>query len=204
METKDPGYYRKLMESIEAQAPAPALPVNEDKARAMSVAMAIRKDLGKALQSQDPREVERLVQGCYNSIEEIIMMIRQGGLNEMGYGSRGPRRGDTVQAGVGTTLTRHGGTDDEEELDVWVTFTATITDPGYAGDRTDPGYGSEWEFEIDDIEIDLPRGVKMPPGEELTPEEKQRITAWFESPEGQARAEEAANDRYDPFEQGDY
>jgi hypothetical protein len=208
METKDPGYYRKLMESIEASlpetTPEAATPVNEDRARAMSVAMAIRNDLGKALQSQDPQEIERLVQGAYNSMEEILMLIRQGGMNEMGYGSRGPRRGDTVYAGVGTTLTRHAGTDDEEELDVWITFDATITDPGYAGDRTDPGSGSEWEFEISTIEIDMPKGMKPAPGEDLTPEEIDQLTAWFNGPEGQARAEEAANDKYDPFEQGDH
>ena len=170
----------------------------------LAVAQAVHKSIGQALDSQDPKEVERLLMGARNSMEEVIMAIRQGGLTEMGYGSRGPRRGDTVQAGVGTTLTRHAGTDDEEELDIYITFTATITEPGYAGDRTDPGSGSEWEFDIDDIEIDMPRGMKPFPGEELTPEEKQHLTAWFESPEGQARAEEAANDRYDPFEQGDY
>lgn len=206
METKDPGYYRKLMESIEAGMPAsPAEAVNEDKARLMSVAQAIHKDLGLALNSKDPSEVERLVQGARNSMEEVIMAIRQGGLNEMGrYGRRGPRRGDTVTGGIGYLLTRHAGTPDEEQVDVYITFTATISSPGYAATMTDPGSGSEWEFEIDDIELDLPKAATPSPEEQLTPQEKQQVAAWFESPEGQAKAEEVANDRYDPFDQGDY
>lgn len=199
METKDPGYYRKLMESIETK-----LPVSKNQHRMMGVAQAIHRDLGQALQSRDPMEIKRLMENAYNGMEEVIASIHQGGLDEMGYGSRGPRRGDTVQAGVGTTLTRHAGTDDEEELDIWITFDARLVTPGGAATRTDPAYGHEWEFEIVSIDIDLPRGMKPPPGEELTPEEQARIEEWFKGPEGQARAEEAANDRYDPFEQGDY
>jgi hypothetical protein len=219
METKEPGYYRKLMESIEAGIPAAAAaaPVSEDNKQAplswqvnrkdwhLNLARNIHADLGKALNSQDPSEVSRLVQGAYNSMEEVIMAIRQGGLNEMGrYGSRGPRRGDTVDAGIGYLLTRDAGTPDEGQVDVYITFTATILSPGYAATRDDPAEGSEWEFEINDIELDLPKGMTPSPEEQLTPQEKAQITAWFERREGQYRASEAANDKYDPSEQGDY
>ena len=205
METKDPGYYRKLMESIEAATPAAQdESVNENRSGTLVLAQAIRRDLGLALDSKDPRAVTRLVNGAYNSMEEIIRAIQQGGLNEMGYGRKGPRRGDSVNAGIGYLLTRHAGTPDEEQVDVWITFTATISSPGYAATMTDPASGSEWEFEIDDIELDLPKGMTPSPEEQLTPQEKQEIANWFESREGQERAEEAANEKYDPYEQGDY
>lgn len=123
----------------------------------------------------------------------------------MGYG-RGSRShsGDTVSAGIGYLLTRHAGTPDEEQVDIYITFTATLTSPGYAATRDYPAEGPEWEFEIDDIEMDLPKGMSPSPEEQLTPAEKAEIAAWFDSPKGQAEALDAANDKYDPFDQGDY
>lgn len=120
-------------------------------------------------------------------MDEVMLAIRRGAVSEAS------RRGAQVSAGMGTTLVRHKGTPDEEKVDVWIEFTGTMVSPGYAGDRYDPPHGPEWEFEINNIEMDLPRGVKPGPGDELTPDEKAEVTAWFDA--NQDRAEEVANDQ---------
>jgi hypothetical protein len=182
MATKDPGYYRNLLESIEHQA---SETVAEDKGQLTATAQAIKADLAKALNSKDTSEIMRLVQGAHNSMDEVLLTIRRGGVAEA-YGRGGPRRGDSVDAGMGMVMTRHKGTPDEAEYDVWIEYTATMVSPGFAGDRTDPGHGPEWEFEINSIELDLPKGISPEPGDELTPKEREEITTWFHQHEDDA------------------
>ncbi len=123
-------------------------------------------------------------------------------LNEIWFGksSRG-HSGDTVQCGMGTTLKRkdpHSG--DLEEVDVYISFDATLATPGSPQSYDDPGSGHEWEFEITDIELDL--GANHGPsdlaavGGPLTDEEKDKIRVWFEH--NAQKADEIANDQYDP------
>jgi hypothetical protein len=196
MTTKDPGYYRNLLESIEIEA---THTVTEDKAQLIATAQAIRDDLARALNSKDTNEILRLVQGAHNSMEDVMLAIRRGGVAEEHaamdeeHAAMDEGRGDSVSAGIGTTLVRNRGTDDEEEIDVWVEFTATMVSPGFAGDRYDPPHGPEWEFEIDDISVDLPRGMTPGPEDQLTQAEKHEIEAWFDK--NLDRAEEAANDK---------
>lgn len=205
MATKDPGYYRNLLESIEHQA---SKPVAEDKGQLMATAQAIKADLAKALNSKDTNEIMRLVQGAHNSMDDVLLTIRRGGVAEApgahmdmdmdeAYGRGGPRRGDAVNAGMGMVMTRHKGTPDEAEYDVWIEYTATLVSPGFAGDRTDPGHGAEWEFDIDSIELDLPKGVGPEPGDELTPQEREEITTWFHQHEDDAA--ERANDKLSDY-----
>jgi hypothetical protein len=102
-----------------------------------------------------------------------------------------PRRGDSVNAGISTTIMRKHQDGDEFEVDVWITFTATVTDPGYAGDRYDPPSGAEIEYEIDGIELDLPSNMQTPEaiaefGGPLTNKEKHQISQWFKNHEDQA------------------
>ena len=191
MTTKDPGYYRKLMENIESTA---VETVTEDKAQLMAVAQAIKNDLAKALNSKDTGEIMRLVQGAHNSMDDVVMAIRRGGVAEAMPASMDEGRGETVSTGIGHTLVRNPGTDDEEHIDIWIEFTATMVTAPFAGDRYDPPHGAEWEFEIDNISVDLPRGVTPGPEDQLTPEEKEQVIEWFESAKGQAEAEERAND----------
>ena len=92
-------------------------------------------------------------------------------------------------------MTRNPGTPDEETLDVWIEFTGTVVSPAYAGSRWDPPHGAEWEFEVTDVVIDLPPHYKPGAEDVLTSAEKNQAIIWFESPAGQWKAEEAANDK---------
>lgn len=93
METKQPGYYRNLMESIETGRPMDEAPgmmphetehqdLDEDKGQIMSLAQGILGLLRRARDSQDPAEQHRSVSSAYNSMEDLIDMIRQGGVAE--------------------------------------------------------------------------------------------------------------------------
>lgn len=94
METKQPGYYRNLMESIETGQPMGEAPgmmphegehteeLDEDKAQIMSLAQGILGLLRRARDSQDPSEQYRSVAAAHNSMEDLIDMIRQGGVAE--------------------------------------------------------------------------------------------------------------------------
>lgn len=76
MATNDPGYYRNMLERIEHHA---GKPMTEDKNQLIATAAAIKADLAKALVSKDGREIMRLVQGAHNSMDDVLLALRQGG-----------------------------------------------------------------------------------------------------------------------------
>jgi hypothetical protein len=79
METKQPGYYRMLLESIEQGA---AETISEDKGQVIALAKGIKDYIEKALNSQDPKEVERLLYGARNSMDDVINAIQRGAMAE--------------------------------------------------------------------------------------------------------------------------
>lgn len=79
METKQPGYYRMLLENIEQGATET---IREDKTQALALAKGIKDYIEKALNSQDPKEVERLLYGARNSMDDVIKAIQMGMVSE--------------------------------------------------------------------------------------------------------------------------
>ena len=100
----------------------------------------------------------------------------------------------TVCTGIGHTVIRNPNTPDEEYLDVWIEIEGRLISPAFSGDRWDPPHGAEWEFEVIDVTLDLPKHHIPGPEDVLSPGEKREAIVWFESPAGQYCAEEACND----------
>ena len=91
------------------------------------------------------------------------------------------KRNETVTASINTVIDRM--IDGEVmNFDVLVTFVATCTNSGYAGDYYQPPEGPDFELEIEEIEFDLPKGMAQDAveGGALTDAEKVTLTAWFE------------------------
>ena len=143
------------------------------------------------LRDENPDLVHQMAHEMHETVDEASWSDRNR-----------PRRGDNVQCGINTTIERN--VDGEEiELDVYIEYDAVIANPGYAQTYDDPGEASEWEFDITDITLDLPKSMDVSlVGGPLTPEEKSHITKWFE--DHASEAAEIADDKYEPGSYHDY
>ena len=103
---------------------------------------------------------------------------------------------------VYTEIERPDSGGDIECVEVRLDFTATCTARACAATRTDPAWGAEYEFSLDDISFELRRGAAEPAP--LTDAERAQLATWFAHGDGRELAyqkaidaEEGADDRAD-------
>ena len=152
METKDPGYYRMLLENIENAAPVAEADgtmekadLEEGHARTIALARGLKRDVERALASQDPSERERLLHGVRNSMDDLIDAIRQGGMNE---GAAHPALADLARRAVGPRgiPSNELGGDEREDIAAVARGTATGAQRARAADTLAKFYSNDRAF----------------------------------------------------------